>query len=67
MAPVQVATGEDVANGVMIKQLLATRAIDVCQIDACRVAGVNENLAIIPLAAKLGCGLPYAGGVGLLR
>jgi len=66
VAPVQVATGEHVANRVMFKQLLASRAIDVCQIDACRVAGVNENVAIILLAAKFGVPVcPHAGGVGL--
>jgi L-fuconate dehydratase len=66
VAPVQLATGEHVANRVMFKQLLASRAIDVCQIDACRVAGVNENLAILLLAAKFGVPVcPHAGGVGL--
>jgi L-fuconate dehydratase len=66
VAPVKVATGEHVANRVMFKQLLASGAIDVCQIDACRVAGVNENLAIILLAAKFGVPVcPHAGGVGL--
>lgn len=66
VAPIQVATGEHVANRVVFKQLLATGAIDVCQIDACRVAGVNENLAIVLLAAKFGVPVcPHAGGVGL--
>jgi L-fuconate dehydratase len=64
--PIRVATGEHVANRVMFKQLLATGAIDVCQIDACRVAGVNENIAILLLAAKFGVPVcPHAGGVGL--
>ncbi len=50
----------------MFKQLLQAGAIDVCQIDACRVAGVNENLAILLLAAKFGVPVcPHAGGVGL--
>ncbi|WP_426567056.1 enolase C-terminal domain-like protein [Angustibacter sp. McL0619] len=66
VAPVLVASGEHVANRVMFKQLLASGAIDVCQIDACRVAGVNENLAILVLAAKFGVPVcPHAGGVGL--
>jgi L-fuconate dehydratase len=66
IAPVRVATGEHVANRVMFKQMLATSAIGVCQIDACRVAGVNENLAILLLAAKFGVPVcPHAGGVGL--
>src|SRR4029077_17973093 len=48
------------------KQLLQARAIDVMQIDACRVAGVNENLANLLLAAKFGVPVcPHAGGVGL--
>jgi L-fuconate dehydratase len=64
--PVRVATGEHVANRVIFKQLLASNAIDVCQIDACRVAGVNENIAILLLAAKFGVPVcPHAGGVGL--
>ncbi len=66
IAPVRVATGEHVANRVVFKQMLASGAIGVCQIDACRVAGVNENLAILLLAAKFGVPVcPHAGGVGL--
>ena len=66
IAPVRVATGEHVANRVVFKQMLASSAIGVCQIDACRVAGVNENLAILLLAAKFGVPVcPHAGGVGL--
>ena len=50
----------------MFKQLLQAGAIDVVQIDACRVAGVNENIAILLLAAKFGVPVcPHAGGVGL--
>ena len=64
--PVPVATGEHVANRVMFKQLLQARAIDIMQIDACRVAGVNENMANLLLAAKFGVPVcPHAGGVGL--
>ena len=64
--PVRVATGEHVANPVMFKQLLQAEAIDVMQIDACRVAGVNENVANLLLAAKFGVPVcPHAGGVGL--
>ena len=66
IAPIKVAAGEHVANRVMFKQLLASGAIDVCQIDATRVAGVNENVAILLLAAKFGVPVcPHAGGVGL--
>ncbi len=64
--PVKIAAGEHVANRVIFKQLLQARALDFVQIDACRVAGVNENLAILLLAAKFGIPVcPHAGGVGL--
>ena len=60
------ATGEHTANRVVFKQLLQAEAIDVMQIDACRVGGVNENLANLLLAAKFGVPVcPHAGGVGL--
>jgi len=66
VSPVRVATGEHVANRVIFKQLLQAHAIDVMQIDACRVAGVNENIANLLLAAKFGIPVcPHAGGVGL--
>jgi L-fuconate dehydratase len=66
IAPIKVATGEHAANAVIFKQLLQANAIDVVQIDACRVAGVNENIAILLLAAKFGVPVcPHAGGVGL--
>lgn len=64
--PVKVATGEHVANRVLFKQLLQAGAVDFVQIDAARVAGVNDNLAILLLAAKYGVPVcPHAGGVGL--
>lgn len=66
VAPVPIATGEHVANRVIFKQLIQAGAIDVMQIDACRVAGVNENIANLLLAAKSGIPVcPHAGGVGL--
>ncbi|WP_433062947.1 enolase C-terminal domain-like protein [Dactylosporangium sp. CS-033363] len=66
VAPIRVATGEHVHNAVMFKQLLQQGAVDVVQIDACRVGGVNENIAILLLAAKFGVPVcPHAGGVGL--
>ena len=66
VSPIRVATGEHVQNRVVFKQLLQAEAIDVVQIDACRVGGVNENLAIVLLAAKFGVPVcPHAGGVGL--
>ncbi len=64
--PTLIATGEHVQNRVIFKQMLQAHAIDVVQIDACRVGGVNENLAILLLAAKFGISVcPHAGGVGL--
>jgi L-fuconate dehydratase len=66
IAPVPVATGEHMANRVMFKQFLQADALQVLQIDATRVAGVNENIAILLLAAKFGVPVcPHAGGVGL--
>ena len=66
VAPIRIATGEHCHNRVMFKQLMQAEAIDVCQIDSCRVAGVNENLAILLLAAKFEVPVcPHAGGVGL--
>jgi L-fuconate dehydratase len=66
VAPVQIAAGEHVANRVVFKQMLQAGALDFVQIDACRVAGVNENIAILLLAAKFGVPVcPHAGGVGL--
>jgi L-fuconate dehydratase len=66
IAPIKIAVGEHVANRVIFKQILQAGAADVLTIDACRVAGVNENLAILLLAAKFGVPVcPHAGGVGL--
>ena len=65
-APIGVATGEHCANRVLFKQLLQAKAISFCQIDSCRLGGVNENLAVILMAAKFGVPVcPHAGGVGL--
>ena len=66
VTPVKVATGEAVANRIVFKQLLQAEAIDVMQIDSTRVAGVNENVANLLLAAKFDIPVcPHAGGVGL--
>ncbi len=66
VAPVRVATGEQTQNRIIVKQLLQAGAIDVFQLDATRVGGVNENVAILLLAAKFGVPVcPHAGGVGL--
>jgi L-fuconate dehydratase len=64
--PIGVATGEHVHNRVMFKQLLQAGAIDFCQVDSCRLGGVNEVIAVLLLAAKFGVPVcPHAGGVGL--
>lgn len=66
IAPIRVATGEHVQNRIVFKQLFQANAIAICQIDACRVGGVNEVLAILLMAAKFGIPVcPHAGGVGL--
>ncbi|MFI1766329.1 L-fuconate dehydratase [Streptomyces sp. NPDC020800] len=66
VSPVKVASGEHVHNRIVFKQMLQAGALDIVQIDAARVAGVNENLAILLLAAKFGVPVcPHAGGVGL--
>jgi len=66
ISPIRVATGEMCQNRIMFKQFLMSGAMDVCQIDSCRVGGVNEVLAIILMAKKYGVPVcPHAGGVGL--
>jgi len=66
IAPIRVATGEHVQNRVVFKQFLQAGALSVLQLDSARVAGVNENIAILLLAAKFGVPVcPHAGGVGL--
>ncbi|MEZ5723749.1 MAG: L-fuconate dehydratase [Paracoccaceae bacterium] len=66
VAPVRVATGEMCQNRIMFKQFIAGGAIDVVQIDACRLGGLNEVLAVQLMAAKYGLPVwPHAGGVGL--
>jgi L-fuconate dehydratase len=66
VAPIRVATGEHVQNRVVFKQLMQIGAIDFCQLDCCRLGGVNEVIAVVLLAAKFGIPVcPHAGGVGL--
>ncbi len=66
IAPIGVATGEHCQNRVLFKQLLQAGAIDFCQIDSCRLGGVNEILSVLLMAAKFGVPVcPHAGGVGL--
>jgi L-fuconate dehydratase len=66
LAPIGVATGECISNRIMFKQFLRAGAMQFCQIDSCRVGGVNELLAIMLLAKKFDVPVcPHAGGVGL--
>jgi L-fuconate dehydratase len=66
VAPIGVATGEACQNRVIFKQLFQAQAISFCQIDSCRLAGVNEVLSVILMAEKFGVPVcPHAGGVGL--
>jgi L-fuconate dehydratase len=63
---VQVATGEMCQNRILFKQFMAVGAVDVVQLDACRIGGVNEALAVLLLAARYSLPVcPHAGGVGL--
>jgi L-fuconate dehydratase len=64
--PIRVATGEHAHNRIMFKQFLQSDGIDVVQVDACRLGGLNEVLAVLLMAAKFGKPVcPHAGGVGL--
>jgi L-fuconate dehydratase len=66
IAPIRVATGEHCQNRILFKQFMQAHAIHFCQIDSCRLGGVNEVLAVLLLAAKFGIPVcPHAGGVGL--
>ncbi|HEY8599612.1 MAG TPA: L-fuconate dehydratase [Thermomicrobiales bacterium] len=66
VAPIGVATGEHCHNRVIFKQLFQAEAIRFCQLDAARLGGVNECLAVLLMAAKFGVPVcPHAGGVGL--
>ncbi len=66
IAPISVATGEQCQNRVIFKQLFQANGIHFCQIDSCRLGGVNEVLAVLLMAAKFGVPVcPHAGGVGL--
>jgi L-fuconate dehydratase len=66
IAPIRVATGEMCHNRIMFKQFMQADALQVCQLDSCRLGGVNEVLAVILLAERFGIPVcPHAGGVGL--
>jgi L-fuconate dehydratase len=66
VAPVRLATGEHCQNRTMFKQFMQAQALHFCQLDACRLGGVNEVLAVLLLAARFGVPVcPHAGGVGL--
>ncbi|SMF42752.1 L-fuconate dehydratase [Xaviernesmea oryzae] len=66
IGPVKVATGEMCQNRIMFKQFIAEGAIDIVQIDSCRMGGLNEVLAVLLVAAKYALPVwPHAGGVGL--
>jgi L-fuconate dehydratase len=66
VAPIPISTGEHTQNRIIFKQFLQANAVDLIQIDAARVGGVNENLAVLLMAKKAGIPVfPHAGGVGL--
>ena len=66
VSPIEVATGEHCQNRIIFKQLMQAKAMGICQIDSCRVGGVNEVLAILLMSKKFNIPVcPHAGGVGL--
>jgi L-fuconate dehydratase len=66
VSPIGVATGEHCQNRILFKQFLQANAISFCQLDACRLGGVNEVLSVLLMAKKFGVPVcPHAGGVGL--
>ena len=66
IGPMKVATGEMCQNRILFKQFITRGAIDIVQIDACRIGGLNEVLSVLLMAAKYGLAVwPHAGGVGL--
>ena len=66
IAPIKVATGEHVHNRTMFKQYMQAGGLSICQLDSCRLGGVNEVVAVLLLAAKFGIPVcPHSGGVGL--
>ena len=68
VSPIRIATGEMCQNRILFKQFMQAGAMQVCQLDSCRLGGVNEVLAVMVLAARFGIPVcPHAGGVGLCQ
>ncbi len=66
VSPIRIATGEMCHNRIMFKQFMQSKALQVCQLDCCRLGGVNEVMAVLLLAARFDIPVcPHAGGVGL--
>jgi len=66
VAPTAVATGEMAGSRIIFKQLLQSKGFSVMAIAFTQVAGVNENISNILMAAKYSVPVcPHAGGVGL--
>ena len=66
VSPIRIATGEMCHNRIMFKQFMQSGALQVCQLDCCRLGGVNEVMAVLLLAARFNIPVcPHAGGVGL--
>lgn len=66
ISPINLATGEQRQNRILFKQFIRSGGIRFCQIDACRLGGVNEVLVVLLVAAKFGLPVcPHGGGVGL--
>jgi L-fuconate dehydratase len=61
-----VAAGEQIPSPVIFKQMLASGALTHCQVDATRLAGVNDVMAVILMAAHFNIPVcPHGGGIGL--
>ena len=66
ISPIGVATGEHCQNRVIFKQFFQAAGLQFCQLDSCRLGGVNEVLSVLLMAAKFNIPVcPHAGGVGL--
>jgi len=68
IAPLKLALGEHVPNRVIFKNYLQTGSAGFIQVDAVRVAGVSEFLAVSLLARKFGIPVvPHVGDMGQLH
>jgi L-fuconate dehydratase len=68
IAPTPLAIGEHVPNRVVFKNFMQAKAAEYIQVDAVRVAGVSEFIAVSLLARKFGLKVvPHVGDMGQLH